>query len=85
MNILDALYSLWIDERLPDASVESSKKNLAQMPEPTLGKNQEEMFFDFLLEYVGQVECCSFSAGSRLTVSYVKRSCRQKNCKRGTA
>lgn len=40
MNILDALYSLWIDERLPDASVESSKKNLAQMPEPTLGKNQ---------------------------------------------
>ena len=26
MNILDALYSLWIDERLPDASVESSKK-----------------------------------------------------------
>ena len=85
MNILDALYSLWFGERLPDASVESSKKDLAQMLEPALGKDQEEMFSDFLLEYVGQVERCSFSTGSRLAASYVKRSCRQKNCKRGTA
>lgn len=39
MNVLDALYSLWIGERLPDASVESSKKDLVQMLEPTLGKD----------------------------------------------
>lgn len=66
MNALDTLYSLWIGERLSDTSVESSKKDPMQMLEPTLGKNQKETFSDFFLEYVGQVERRSFSAGFKI-------------------
>lgn len=78
MNVLDELYSLWIGKRLPDASVESSKKDLVQMLESTLGKDQEEMFSDFLLEYVGQVERRSFSAGFKIGIQLCQEAMQTK-------